>query len=317
MPATEEVTFDDIVATRERIAPHIHRTPVLTSRALNRRSDAEVFLKCENFQRAGAFKIRGAMNFLSRLSEEERARGVVTHSSGNHAQAVALAARTFGAKAHIVMPETAPRVKVDATRAYGAEVTLCAANMLAREAAAAEIEARTGAVLVHPYDHPWTIMGQGTACLELLEDVPALDLIVAPVSGGGLLSGTAIAAAGWHTPVCTLGAEPELARDTYDSLAAGHVVVREPGPTMCDGLKANICERTLAIIQALVDRVLLVTEEEIREATYFVWERVKIVCEPSCAAAVAPLLFHRSQVPGARIGVIISGGNVDLRGVLD
>lgn len=308
-----EVTYNDIVETRECIADRIHRTPVHTSRTLNERVGAEVFLKCENFQRGGSFKIRGASNFLSRLSDEERARGVVAHSSGNHAQAVAIAAAIYGVPAHIVMPKDAPSVKKAATEGYGATVTLCESTMAARDAAAQKIIEETGATLVHPFDHPYTIMGQGTAALELLEDVPDLDVILSPVSGGGLISGTAIAARGHSGDTRVIGVEPELAGEAAESYTAGELRVRGAGPTIADGLKAALSELTFGIIRELVDDIVLVSEEQIIESTYFLMERMKLVAEPSGATALAGLLSHRDRIPDKRIGVLVSGGNLDIR----
>jgi len=307
-----DVTYTDIVETRARIADCIHRTPVHTSRTLNDRVGAEVFLKCENFQRGGAFKIRGASNFLSRLTDDERSRGVVAHSSGNHAQAVAIAAATYGVAAHIVMPNDAPSVKKAATEGYGATVTLCDPTMAARDDAAQKIIDETGATLIHPFDHPYTIMGQGTAALELMEDVPELDVILSPVSGGGLISGTAIAARGHSGDTRVIGVEPELAGEAAESFAAGELRMRESGPTIADGLKAGVSELTFGIIQELVDDILLVTEEEIVDATLFLMERLKLVGEPSGATALAGLLFRGDRIPGQRVGVIISGGNLDI-----
>ena len=312
-----EIRYEDLIEARRRIDPFIHRTPVMTSSWLDETTGLKVFLKCENFQRGGSFKIRGASHFLSRLSPEELSRGVVAHSSGNHAQAVALAARIFATHAHLVMPSGAPRVKREATQGYGAEVTICDPTLQARDAAAREIVERTGAILVHPYDHDFIIMGQSTAALELLEEVPDLDVIIAPVSGGGLLSGTALAAAGHSRPVRVVGAEPELADDACQSMRAGRLVDKPPGATIADGLRATLCERTFEIIRKRVDDVDLVSEEEIREALYLVWERVKIVCEPSAAVAFASVLFHGDRLSGSRVGVIVSGGNLDVRSWMD
>ncbi len=310
------ITYNDIVETRERIADRIHRTPVHTSRTLNERVGAEVFLKCENFQRGGAFKIRGASNFLSRLTDEERSRGVVAHSSGNHAQAVAMAAASYGVSAHIVMPNDAPAVKKVATEGYGATVTLCEPTMAARENTAQRIIDDTGATLVHPFDHPFTIMGQGTAALELMQDVPDLDVILSPVSGGGLISGTSIAARGHVGNTRVIGVEPELAGEAAESFAAGELRIRESGPTIADGLKAALSELTFGIIRELVDDIVLVSEDQIIEATLFLMERMKLVAEPSGATALSGLLFHRDRIAGKRIGVLVSGGNLDIRAKL-
>lgn len=309
----KDITYENLIATHDRIRPYIHRTPVLISKALNGRTGREVHLKCENFQRAGSFKVRGVTSFLSSLSADELRCGVVTHSSGNHAQALALGARIFNTKAYVVMPENAPVAKREAAKGYGAEITLCGATMAEREAAAASIVANTDAVMVHPYDHPYTILGQGSAALELLVDAPFLDVILAPISGGGLISGTALAARGHEPRVRVVGVEPEQAGEAYRSLEAGHLISEDAGPTIADGLRAQICERTFRIIQDNVERIVLVTDEEIYEAMVFLWERVKIVVEPSGATALAALLFHGDAIPGDRVGVLVSGGNLDVR----
>ena len=310
------INYNDIIETRERIADRIHRTPVHTSRTLNERVGAEVFLKCENFQRGGSFKIRGASNFLSRLTHEERSRGVVAHSSGNHAQAVAMAAASYGVPAYIVMPNDAPAVKKAATEGYGATVTLCEPTMAAREDTAQTIIDETRATLVHPFDHPFTIMGQGTAALELMQDVPDLDVILSPVSGGGLISGTSIAARGHAGNTRVIGVEPELAGEAAESFAAGELRIRESGPTIADGLKAALSELTFGIIREFVDDIALVSEDQIIEATLFLMERMKLVAEPSGATALAGLLFQRDRIAGKRIGVLVSGGNLDIRAKL-
>ena len=311
------ITKDDILETHERIAPHIHRTPVITSKSIDERTGRSVYLKCENFQRMGSFKIRGAMNFLSRLDEASLAKGVVTHSSGNHAQALAKAAQQFGTKAYVVMPENAPQVKQDATRACGAEVTLCENTAQSRVDTAARIESETGATMVHPYDHDWTIMGQSTATVELLEDAPQLDAVLSPVSGGGLASGAALAAHYFGNGTKVYAIEPELADDAYLSFEAGHVVDKPAGPTIADGLRAPISDRSLNILREHAEGVVRVTEDEIREAMLLIWERCKIVTEPSGATALAGLLFHGDQIEGATIGVIVSGGNLDVRKALN
>ncbi len=305
------LSHDALEETRRRLQPYLHRTPVLTCSALDERAGRRVFLKCENFQRTGSFKLRGALSALLQLPPDELARGVVTHSSGNHAQAVALAARLLGTRAWIVLPRTAPEIKRRAVAGYGAEITVCEPTMAAREEATQALIDATGAHLIHPYDDDRVIAGQATAALELLEDHPDLDVLLAPISGGGLLAGTALAASRRTPSPRVVGCEPALADDAYQSLKAG-VIVRQPaGPTMADGLRANFCERTFAIVRALVEGIVLVTEEEMVEAMRFVWERMKIVIEPSSAAAVAPLLFRPEVVGGRRLGVILSGGNVE------
>jgi len=307
-----DVTYDDIVEARARIANHVHVTPVMTSRMLNAQTGCRVFMKCENFQRAGSFKIRGASNFLSRLTPEERGRGVVAHSSGNHAQALALAARLFGAPAHIVMPRTAPAIKQAATQGYGAEVTLCEPTLAARDEAAEKILAETGGTQVHPYDHPYTIMGQGTLGLEFLEQAPEVDLLLVPVSGGGLISGVALAAAHCGRPVTVIGVEPATADDAWRSYEAGKLVQHDPGPTIADGLQAHICERTFAIMRQYVASIVRVTDDRIRQAMYWLWTRAKLMVEPSGAVVLAALLANAEQWRGRNVGLILSGGNMDL-----
>lgn len=296
----------------QRISPHIHRTPVLTCASLDEMAGARLYFKCENFQRCGAFKIRGATNAMALLSDEEARRGVVTHSSGNHAAALSLAARARGATAWIVMPSNAPGVKKAAVRAYGGRITECAPTVAAREAAAREIIERTGAVMIHPYNDARIIAGQGTAALEFLEEIPDLDFILAPVSGGGLLSGTAIAAKGLRPPIRVIGCEPKNADDAFRSKASGRIEPMEHPDTIADGLRASLCERTFAVIRERVDEVALVSEEEIVDAMRRVWERMKIVIEPSAAVAAAVAVFRKVEWQGKKVGVILSGGNVDL-----
>jgi len=308
-----DATLADFEATLARIRPYTHATPVHASRTLNARADAEVFLKCELFQRMGAFKMRGAANAIALLYDAERARGVVAHSSGNHAQAVALAARDFGIRAHIVMPDNTPMVKRAATAEYGAEVTLCEPTMQAREAACARIIEATGAAMIHPYDDDRVAMGQGTCAIELMRQVAELDTILVPISGGGLISGVALAAHAINPHVHIIGCEPALADDASQSFAAGQIVVQPAGPTMADGLRAQVCERTFAVIQRHVHSIITLSETEIHDAMIYLWQRAKLLAEPSAATALAPLLFHRAKVPGSRIGVILSGGNVEAR----
>ncbi len=304
--------LETIRAAHARIAPRIHRTPVLTSQALDAMAGARLFFKCENLQKTGSFKIRGATNAIFSLPDDEARRGVVTHSSGNHAAAVALAARWRGIRAWIVMPSNAPMAKRKAVEAYGGQITCCEPTLAAREAAAKEIMARTGAALVHPFDADRIIAGQATAALEFLEEVPDLDFILAPVSGGGLLSGTAIAAKSLRPAIRVAGCEPKNADDAYRSLAAGRVVSAEKQDTMADGLRAQLCERTFAILRERVDQIALVTEEEIVASMRHVWERMKLIVEPSAAVAVSPAIERRLNADGKKVGIILSGGNVDL-----
>ncbi len=306
------VTLTDIRQAAERIRPYAHHTPVLTCESLDRQVGARVFLKCENLQKVGAFKFRGACNAVFSLDEAQAAHGVCTHSSGNHAQALALAARLRGVPAFIVMPENAPAVKKAAVAGYGGQITFCAPTLEARERALEQVRAESGAEMVHPYDDERVIAGQGTAALELLEEVPDLDVIIAPVGGGGLLSGTALAARGLAPRVRVLAGEPELANDAYRSLQAGRVLPSMNPRTIADGLLTSLSERTFGVIRQHVEQIVTVSEAGIVAAMRFVWERAKIVIEPSAAVAVAVLWEGKAHLDGLRVGVILSGGNVDL-----
>jgi threonine dehydratase len=297
-------------AAAARIAPWVARTPVLTSRTLDESGGASLFFKCENFQRIGAFKARGAHNAVFSLPAGSRARGVVTHSSGNHAAALALAARNSGTRAWIAMPGNAPKAKVASVERLGGEIIFCEPTLAAREACCAEIQARTGATLVHPYDDWQVIAGQGTAALELLEETPGLDAIVTPVGGGGLLAGTAIVGAA--SGVDVHGAEPAAVDDAYRSFTSG---TRQPptgAHTIADGLRTALGERPYAVIRQHVKGITTVSEEEIVAAMRLVWEVMKIIIEPSSAVPVAALLSGRMPIAGQRVGVILTGGNVDL-----
>ncbi len=304
--------MNDICEAQQRIAPHIHRTPVMTSASLDEIAGARLFFKCENFQRTGSFKMRGATNAVFSLTDEEAAKGVVTPSSGNHGAALAKAARKRNIPAWIIMPNNSPMVKRRAVEAYGGQITLCEPTIRSRQETAAAVQARTGALLIHPYDNDRIIAGQGTAAVELLEDVPELDVIIAPVSGGGLLSGTAIASKGMKPEIRVVGAEPKNADDAYRSLKAGHIEPVDHADTIADGLRAVLAPRTFAILQRLVNEISTVTEEEIVAAMRLLWERMKIVVEPSGAISAAPALNRRIGAEGKRIGIILSGGNVDL-----
>jgi len=311
-----------IQAAHARIAPHIHRTPVLTSRSLDVIAGARLFFKCDNFQKTGSFKIRGASNAILSMSDAEVAHGIVTLSSGNHGAAVACAAGWRGVPAYIVMPENAPKVKCEAVAAYGGKITFCEPKVSARAEAAARVQAETGATLVHPYDDDRIIAGQATAAKELLEEVPDLDAVFAPVSGGGLLSGTCLGAQGLHPGIAVFGCEPERADDAYRSLQTGTLQALESSDTIADGLRASLSPRTFAILRERVRAILLVSEEEIIAATRLVWERMKIIIEPSCAVALAPLLRlgtvaalglpQQADRVLPKLGVIFSGGNLDL-----
>jgi len=306
------VTLHDILQAAGRIRPYIHRTPVLTNESLNTKTGAQVFLKCENMQKVGAFKFRGACNAIFSLSEKEATRGVCTHSSGNHAQAVALAAKLRGIPAYIVMPENAPSVKKNAVAGYGGQITFCAPTLEAREATLKQIYERTGANVVHPYNDERVIAGQGTVALELMEEVPDLDVILAPVGGGGLLSGTSIAATETKKGIRILGGEPQLADDAYRSVQAGTIVPSINPKTIADGLLTSLGSLTFPIIQERVEQIVTVSEEGILEAMKFIWERAKIIIEPSAAVAVGVLWEKKIDVTGSKVGVILSGGNVDL-----
>lgn len=305
-------SFDEVLAARQRIAAHVHRTPVMTSQSLDDVAGAKLYFKCENLQRSGSFKMRGASNAVFSLSEAEAARGVLTHSSGNHAAALALAARRRGIRAWIVMPSDAPQIKRAAVAAFGGEITLCEPTIAGRETTAADLLRRTGAVLVHPYDNDQIIAGQATAAVELLEEVPDLDFLMAPVSGGGLLSGTGIAGKHLAPAARVIGCEPRNADDAARSLAAGRLEPAATSRTMADGLRATLSPRTLAILQRTADAIALVTEDEIVAAMRLLWERLKLVVEPSGAVAAAPALFRQIHAEGKKVGIILSGGNVDL-----
>lgn len=305
--------LSDIQSAHARIRPYIHFTPVLTSRLLNEHFDCQLFFKCENFQKVGAFKFRGASNAVMSLTPEEKARGVVTHSSGNHAAALALAARINGVKASIVMPENAPQVKKNAVAGYGADITFCLPTQQAREETTRRIIERTGAILVHPYDNFNVICGQGTAALELLHDKPDIEAVVAPIGGGGLMSGTSVCIKSLNSAIQVIGAEPANADDAYRSFYGGQIFPSVSPVTVADGLLTSLSELTFSIIRSNVDTIFTVKEESIIECMLLVWERMKIIIEPSSATVLAvikenPLLFR-----GKKIGLIISGGNVDFR----
>lgn len=304
--------FPDVLAAAKRIAPHAHVTPVLQSRSLDALAGAQLHFKCENFQRVGAFKFRGACNAVWSLSDAEAAQGVVTHSSGNHGAALALAAQTRGIAAHVVVPEGAVKSKLAAIRAYGATLHVCAPNMAAREAMAAAVQDSTGARLVHPFTDPAVIAGQGTAALEMLEQIGALDMVITPVGGGGLVGGTALAVAGASASTRVFAAEPEGAADAFESLRRGTRVTDLIPHTVCDGLRGTIGEINFDLLRAHRVEVLLVSDAETLAAMRLVWERMKILIEPSCATVLAAVLRNRGRFAGQRVGLVLSGGNVDL-----
>ncbi len=305
-------TFHDVQAAARTIAGRVHRTPVLTCAALNEVLGGRIYFKCENFQRIGAFKARGAMNAVWSLSEEEAARGVATHSSGNHGAAVALAARSRGIPSWVVVPDDAPQVKKDSVASEGATVIRCRPGLTAREDGLRCVVAETGATVVHPYDDDRVIAGQGTATLELMGDVTGLDLILAPIGGGGLISGTAIAARGLDPAVSIVACEPSGADDARRSFVAGQRMSVDRPQTIADGLRATIGVRNFAIVSRIVDDVVTVTESGILRAMRLVWERLKIVIEPSSAVPVAAMLEEACKPEGRSVGVILTGGNLDL-----
>ncbi len=304
--------YADVEMAARRIAPFIHKTPVLTSATFNRITGGELFFKCENFQKVGAFKFRGACNAISRLSSADGKKGIVTHSSGNHAQAVALAANLHGYKAVIVMPENAPKVKVNAVRGYGADIVFCEPTIAAREETAQAVIAKTGATFIHPYNHPDVIAGQGTSAMELLHDHPDLDMIIAPVGGGGLISGTAITAKFTKPEMKVFAAEPELADDAYRSIHSGKIEPVLRTDTVADGLRTSLGSLTFRIIQKHVDDIVTVPETSIIRDMRAVWERMKILIEPSCAVPLSAIIDGKIDVKGKKAGIILTGGNVDL-----
>ena len=305
-------TIADVRAAAERIRPHAHRTPVLTCASLDAMIGARLFFKCENFQRVGAFKFRGATNAVFSLSEHDAAKGVATHSSGNHAAALALAARLRGITAHVVMPRTSNAVKRAAVAGYGGRIVLCEPTLAAREETLASVVAETGATVVHPYNDPLVIAGQGTAALELLEDVRDLDIVMAPVGGGGLLSGTAITVTSLSPKTRVVAAEPAAADDAFRSLEEGRIVPSVDPRTVADGLLTSLGTLTFAIIRERGVEIVTVSEEAIVAAMRHVWERMKIVIEPSSAVPLGALLAGALRAAGQRVGVILTGGNVDL-----
>ena len=304
--------YQDLLEAKKRIAPFINKTPILTSQSINKLLETNVFLKCENFQKVGAFKFRGATNAVQLLSNEQKSKGVATHSSGNHAAALALAARMEGIKAYVVMPKTAPEVKKEAVKNYGAEITFCEPTLEAREKTLNEIVAQTRATFIHPYNRKDIIAGQGTACIELIEEITDLDIIMAPVGGGGLLSGTAIAAKNLAPNVKVYGAEPEMANDAYLSFNKKELFPSIKPQTIADGLLTSLGNITYEIILSEVDQIYTVSEKSIINAMRMVWERMKIIIEPSSAVPIAAIIDHKHAFQGKRVGIIISGGNVDL-----
>ncbi|MFO7797895.1 MAG: threonine/serine dehydratase [Promethearchaeati archaeon] len=306
-------SYQDIIDAYERIKNFINKTPVMTSRTLNEKTEAEIFLKCENFQKVGAFKMRGAINAISHLSEEQKNKGVITHSSGNHAQAVALSAKLLDIHATIVMPETSPEVKIRATRdTYSANVVLCENTIEARQNTTEILINKHGYTLIHPYDNEHVIAGAGTAAYELLQEIDDLNMIFAPIGGGGLLSGTSIATKGFDSYIQVFGVEPQNVDDAYRSLQTGKIQMNRTINSIADGLLTNLSQRTFSIIRKNVDRIITISEQQILDAMKFLWERMKLVVEPSGACSLGGVLSNKVSVQNKRIGVIVSGGNVDL-----
>lgn len=307
-------SMEDVIAASKRIERHGHRTPILTNKTINQLAGKKIFFKCENFQKIGAFKFRGGWNAISSLSDKEAEKGACTHSSGNHAQAVAYAAMKRNIPAYIVMPENAPKVKIQAVKGYGAKITLCKPTLKSRKETLEKIAEKTGAYVVHPFNEPKVIAGQGTAALELIEDVGDLDAICAPIGGGGLMSGTCIAARDMLPNARLFGAEPKGADDAYRSLKEGKLLPQENPNTICDGLLTSMGENTWNILKDHLEDIITVDDEEVITAMRLVWERMKIIIEPSCATPLAAILtpeFKRLENIET-IGIILTGGNVDL-----
>jgi len=307
-----KITKAAIEAAATRIGPYIHNTPIMTSKSINALYGLDLYFKCENFQKIGAFKIRGGMNASLQLTKEQLEKGVATHSSGNHAQALAFAAKMLGIKAYIVMPESSPQVKVNAVKGYGAEVTICASNQAARESTLQGIVDKTGATFIHPYDNDEVITGQATCVKEIIEAMPDVDIVVTPVGGGGLLSGTCLGAHYFKPGLKVYAGEPEGAADAVLSIQSGKVEKAPFVNTIADGLLTTLSARTLEIIQAHVADIFLVSEDEIKAALRLVYERMKIIIEPSCAVPLAAVLKNPDLFKGKKVGIILTGGNVDL-----
>ena len=305
-------TVDDIRAAAKRIAPFVHRTPVLRCHGIDELAGGSLFFKCEMFQKVGAFKMRGASNAVAQLAPDVRARGVATHSSGNHGAALALAARNFGTRAFVVMPENASAVKKRAVAAYGAEISYCSPSIESRDRVLSEVVARTGAAVIHPYNDDRIIAGQGTAALELIADCNDLDVVMTPVGGGGLISGTAIAVKALLPRAQIIGVEPEEVNDAQQALRSGTIMPATNRRSIADGLLAPLGDRTFSVIRKHVDDIVTVSEPAIVEAMRLIWERMKIVVEPSAAVPLAALLSGKLELHGRRAGIILSGGNVDL-----
>jgi threonine dehydratase len=312
LPPMYVPTFDDVLAAHDRIRPHIHRTPVMTSSYFNELTGAELFFKCENFQKAGAFKVRGACNAVFGLTEEQARLGVCTHSSGNHALSLSYAAGRRGIPCNVVMPRTAPEAKKDAVRGYGGVITECEPSTSSREEVFAKVQAATGGEFVHPYNDPRVVAGQATCSRELLEQVEGLDAVIAPIGGGGMVSGTCLTISSIAPGVDVYAAEPKNADDAFRSFKAGHIIADDAPETVADGLKVPLKDLTWHFVKNHVTDIFTATEDEIIEAMKLTWKRMKIVMEPSCAVPLATILKNKDVFRGRRVGVVITGGNVDL-----
>jgi threonine dehydratase len=312
LPPMYVPTFDDVLAAHDRIRPHIHRTPVLTSSYFNELTGAELFFKCENFQKAGAFKVRGACNAVFGLTEEQARLGVCTHSSGNHALSLSYAAGRRGIPCNVVMPRTAPEAKKDAVRGYGGVITECEPSTSSREEVFARVQAATGGEFVHPYNDPRVVAGQATCSRELLEQVEGLDAVIAPIGGGGMVSGTCLTISSIAPGLDVYAAEPKNADDAFRSFRAGHIIADDAPETVADGLKVPLKDLTWHFVKNHVTDIFTATEDEIIEAMKLTWKRMKIVMEPSCAVPLATILKNKDVFRGRRVGVVITGGNVDL-----
>ena len=312
MNETRIPTFDDVLAAHERIKPHINRTPVLKSEYLNGLTGADLYFKCENFQEPGAFKVRGASNAVFGLDDEQAAKGVATHSSGNHALCLSYAAGRRGIPCNVVMPRTAPEAKKDAVRRYGGVITECEPSTSSREATFAEVQARTGGEFVHPYNDPRVIAGQATCSLELIDQIEGLEAVIAPIGGGGMISGTCLTLSNKAPGMEIYAAEPEQADDAYRSFKAGHIIADDAPVTIADGLKVPLKENTWHFVSNYVTDILTASEEEIIDAMKITWKYLRIVMEPSCAVPLATIIKNPDTFRGKRVGVIVTGGNVDL-----
>ena len=307
-----EMTRKNLIDCHNRIKPFIHNTPVLKSSYINEITGADVYFKCENFQKMGAFKMRGAANAILRLSDEQKSNGVVTHSSGNHAQAISLAAKKIGIKAYIVMPSNAPEIKKEAVKGYGGELIECESNLKAREAAAKDVVHSKSATFIHPSNNLDVIIGQGTAAKELIEQYGSFDHILVPIGGGGLIAGSALAAKYFGKNCTVIGAEPFEVDDAYRSLKSGKIETNESANTIADGLKTQLGDKNFPIIRNEIKSIIRITEEEIIESMKIIWERLKVICEPSCSLPLAAVLKNKETFRNKKVGIIISGGNVDL-----